>query len=99
MVSHTPNIVSPGVIKPAKLDCITKAWFPPMRLTYSHVYSYENKCNLNNLNKTLKKNLQLSMRLSAYCHKNNTKTFSYYSHNILIRLLRSKKDRRNICYF
>ena len=22
-----------------------KAWFPPMRLTYSQVYSYENKYN------------------------------------------------------
>ena len=46
MVSHTPNIVRPRVIKPAKLDCITKALFPPMRLTYAHVYSYENKYNL-----------------------------------------------------
>ena len=35
-----------------------KAWFPPMRLTYSEVYSYENKYNLiggNALN-NLKKN-------------------------------------------
>ena len=39
------------------------------------------------------------MRLLVYSHKNNIKTFWYYSHNILIRLLRSKKDRRNICYF
>ena len=39
------------------------------------------------------------MRLLAYSHKNNIKTFWYYSHNILIRLLRSKKDRLNICYF
>ena len=71
-------------------------------LTYSHVYSYENKCNLigrnvlNNLTKKLI--LQLSMRLLVYSHKNNTKTF-WYSHNTLIRLLRSEKDRRNICYF
>ena len=39
-----------------------KAWFPPMRLTYSEVYSYENKFNLiggnalNNLKKKKKKN-------------------------------------------
>ena len=35
-----------------------KAWFPPIRLTYSEVYSYENKYNLiggNALN-NLKKN-------------------------------------------
>ena len=36
-----------------------KAWFPPMRLTYSYVYSYENKYNSiggngsNNLKKTI----------------------------------------------
>ena len=68
-----------------------KAWFPSMRLTYSHVYSYENKYNLiggnalNNLKK--KKILQFSMRLFTY------------SCNILIRLLRSKKDCWNISYF
>ena len=39
------------------------------------------------------------MRLLIYSHKNNIKTFWYYSHNILTRLLRSKKNRRNICYF
>ena len=35
-----------------------KAWFPPMRLTYSEVYSYENKYNLiggNALNNLKKK--------------------------------------------
>ena len=80
-----------------------QAWFPPMRLTYSHVYSYENKYNvtggnpLNNLNKKLI--LQFSMILLVHSDKNNIKTFWYYSHNILIRLLRSKNYRRNICYF
>ena len=37
-----------------------KAWFPPMRLTYSHVYSYEKKYNLiggNALNNLKKVNL------------------------------------------
>ena len=37
-----------------------KAWFPPMRLTYSHVYSYEIKFNLtggNALNNLKKNNL------------------------------------------
>ena len=36
-----------------------KAWFPPMRLTYSHVYSYENKYNLigRNASNNLKKKL------------------------------------------
>ena len=43
--------------------------------------------------------LQFSMRLLVYSHMNNIKTFWYYSHNILIRLLRSRKDHRNICYF
>ena len=41
---------------------------------------------------------QFSMRLLVYSHKNNIKTFRYYSHNILIRLLRSEKDRRKIGY-
>ena len=42
-----------------------KAWFPPMRLTYSEVYSYENKCNLiggnalNNLKKKKKNDLTI----------------------------------------
>ena len=37
---------------------ILKAWFPPMRLTYSHVYSYENKYNPihGNASNNLKKN-------------------------------------------
>ena len=38
------------------------------------------------------------MRLLVYSDKNNIKTFSY-SHNILIRLLRSKEDRRNTIPF
>ena len=38
------------------------------------------------------------MRLFGCSHKNNNKTFWYYSHNILI-LLRSKKDPQNIWYF
>ena len=73
-----------------------KAWFPPMRLNYSHVYSYENKYNLigantlNNLKK--KKILQLFVRSLVYSHKNNIKMFWYYSHNILKRLLRSEKS-------
>ena len=50
-----------------------------MRLTYSHVYSYENKYNvtggnpLNNLNKKL--TLQFSMILLVHSDKNNIKTF------------------------
>ena len=43
--------------------------------------------------------LQIIVRLFVYSHKNNIKTFWYYPHNNLIRLVRSKKDRRNICYF
>ena len=56
----------------------SKAWFPPMRLTYSHLYSYENKYNpiggnaSNNLKKII---LQFSMRLFGYSHKNNMKMF------------------------
>ena len=56
-----------------------KAWFPPMRLNYTHVYSYENKYNLiganalNNLKK--KKILQLFVRSFVYSHKNNIKMF------------------------
>ena len=56
-----------------------KAWFPPMRLNYTHVYSYENKNNLiganalNNLKK--KKILQLFVRSFVYSHKNNIKMF------------------------
>ena len=72
---------------------------PLMKLTYSHIYSYKNKYNpiggnaSINLNKLI---LQLLVRLFVYSHKNNIKTFRYYSHNILIRLLRSKKDRWNM---
>ena len=40
----------------------------------------------------------LFVRLFFYSHKNNIKMFWYYSHNILIRLLRWEKDRRKICY-
>ena len=49
-----------------------------MRLTYSHVYSYENKYNLigvnafNNLKKII---LQFFVRLFGYSHKNNIKMF------------------------
>ena len=37
---------------------LINAWFPPMRLTYSHVYSYQNKYNLisGNASNNLKKN-------------------------------------------
>ena len=41
---------------------ISIAWFPPMRLTCSHVYSYENKYNLtcgNALNNLKKINLKI----------------------------------------
>ena len=73
-----------------------KAWFPPMRLNYSHVYSYENKYNLigaNTLNNLKKKKIfQLFVRSLVYSHKNNIKMFWYYSHNILKRLLRSEKS-------
>ena len=39
----------------------SKAWFPPMRLTYSHVYSYENKYNPigGNASNDLKKKINL----------------------------------------
>ena len=46
------------------LKCTPKAWFPPMRLTYSLVYSHENKYNstfataLNNLKLLLKSTYQ-----------------------------------------
>ena len=49
-----------------------------MRLTYSHVQSYEKKYNLiggnalNNLKKKKKKKKKF-MRLLVYAHKNNTK--------------------------
>ena len=79
-----------------------KAWFPPMRLTYSHIHSYKNKFNLiggNALNNLKKVILQFFVILFGYSHKNNMKMFSFYSCNILIRLMRSKEDRRNICYF
>ena len=46
-----------------------------------------------------KKIFQFFVRLFIYSYKNNIKMFWYHSLNILIRLLRSKKDRRNICYF
>ena len=51
-----------------------------MRLTYSHVYPYENKHNpiggnaSNNLKKK-KKNLAFFVRLFVYYPKNNMKTF------------------------
>ena len=56
-----------------------KTWFPPMRLTYSYVYSYENKYNpvggnaLNNLEKKLI--LQFLGRLFFYSDKNNIKMY------------------------
>ena len=68
---------------------------PPMRWAYSHIYFCEHKYNLitrnalNNLKKQLI--LQFFARLFVYSHKNNIKMFWYYSHNILIRLLRSPK--------
>ena len=71
-----------------------------MRLTFSQVYFCEKKHNpiggkaLNNLSKKLI--LQLFVRLFVYSHKNNIETFWYYSHNNLIRLLRSNKDHRNM---
>ena len=49
-----------------------------MRLTYPHIYSYENKYNYiggkaaNNLKKII---LQLFVRLFVYSHKNNINTF------------------------
>ena len=49
-----------------------------------------------------KKIFEFFVRLFIYSHENNIKLFWYHSLNILIRLirlLRSKKDRRNICYF
>ena len=49
-----------------------------MRLTYSHVYSYENKYNLigENASNNLKKNLlQLFVRLFVYSHESNIETF------------------------
>ena len=54
-----------------------------MRLTYSRIYSYENKYNPigGNASNNLKKSY-------------NIKTFWYYSHNILIRLLRSNRSSR-----
>ena len=61
-----------------------------MRLTYSDVYSFENKYNAigGNPSINLKKkiNLQLFVRLLVYSHKDNIKMFWYYSRNILIRL-------------
>ena len=45
------------------------AWFPPIRLTYSHVYSYENKYNpiggdtWNNLKKIVSTNFRDIIRL------------------------------------
>ena len=78
-----------------------KTCLPPMRLTYSQIYSYENKYNLiggnasNNIKKII---LQFFVRLFGYSHENNIKMFWYYSRNILIRLMRWKKNRWNICY-
>ena len=73
-----------------------KAWLPPMRLTYSHVYYFENKYNPigGNTSNTISKKLilQLFVRLFVYSHKNNIKTFWYYSHNNLIRLLRKTAE-------
>ena len=57
-----------------------------MRLTYSHVYSHENKYNLivgNAFNNPPQKILQFFVRLFVYSHKDNIKMFRYYSHNIL----------------
>ena len=55
-----------------------KACLPPMRLTYSQVYSYENKYNLiggNALNNIKKIILQFFVRLFGYSHENNIKMF------------------------
>ena len=49
-----------------------------MTLTYSHVYSYENKHNpigRNALNDLKKLTLQLFVRLLVYSHENNIKMF------------------------
>ena len=83
---------------------VIKACFAPMRLADSHVYSYKNKYNLiggnasNNFKKKKKKKkiLQIFVRLFIYSHNNKIQMFS---RNIVIRLLRSKTDRWNICYF
>ena len=69
---------------------------------FSHIFLW--RINLILLVRTLwiiskKIILQFFLRLFVYSHKNNIKMFWYYSRNILIRLLRSKKDHRNICYF
>ena len=71
---------------------------PPVMLTYFHIYFYENKYNLIWW-ESFKKIFHFFGRLFTCSHKNNIKMFWYYSHDILIRLLRSKKDRWRICYF
>ena len=51
---------------------LLKAWFPPMRLTYSRVYFYENKYNpiggnaLNNLKKINLTTFREIIRLFSY---------------------------------
>ena len=58
---HPENVIYNTFIRtPAEtiLKQHAKAWFPPMRLTYLHVYSYENKYNPigGNASNNLKKN-------------------------------------------
>ena len=68
-----------------------KVYLQPMRLTYLYVYFYENNITLlvrNALNNLKKIILQFFVRL-----------FAYYFQNVLIKLLRSKKDCWKICYF
>ena len=76
----TISSLNPGLNIEKKLPLfLPKAWFPSMRLTYSHVYSCQNKYNTigrnapNNFKKMLI--LQLFLRLFVYSHKNNIKTF------------------------
>ena len=45
----------------------SKAWFPPMRLTYSHVYSYENKYNPVGGNTSQKKKINLAFFREIIC--------------------------------
>ena len=53
-----------------------KAWFPPMRLNYSHVYSYENKYNLIGAN-----------TLNNLKNKKKSYNFSWDHSFILIRII------------
>ena len=68
---------------------------------FAHIFLWEKKYNPiggNASNDLKKKKCQHLVRLFVYSQKNNITTF-WYSCNVLVRLLRSKKDRWNICYF